>query len=209
MRQRSSDEWIKILVTAGDVQPAVAASWAKSFSEFFVGDVFDSGDHELNDFLANIIHESAYLSKLEEDLRYSAAGMMRTWPTRFPNVGSTEGYVFNGPALANKVYGGRFGNVNPGDGWKYRGSGLMMVTFHDNFALVEKQTGLPVVQNPDLLRRPGPEALRVSLAWWEKKIPNNIINHPDLVRKAVNGGDLGLEKVRDLDKRLGVALGVA
>ena len=60
----------------------------------------------------------------------------------------------NPEALANKVYGGRLGNTAPGDGWRYRGRGLIQVTGLDNYHLVEKVSGLRVVSNPDLLKQP-------------------------------------------------------
>lgn len=87
----------------------------------------------LHEFLANVIHECQEFRKYEENLNYSAKRLLEVWPFRFPNLASAEQYANNPQKLANKVYGGRLGNVQPGDGWDFRGSGPIMITGRDNF----------------------------------------------------------------------------
>jgi putative chitinase len=109
------------------------------------------------------------------------------------------------------LYGGEWGrknlgNTEPGDGWAYRGSGVGGLTGRGNFRLVEKVTGLPLESNPDLVRRPGSEALQVFIAWWEKRVPDSVIGDVPLTRQKVNGGDFGLAHVTALTGKLGDAL---
>lgn len=201
LKNRTPEHWIEILRKVG-VAPIVAGVWSQAFSDFFTGPVFSSGDHELPDFLSQILHESGNLAKLEENLSYSPKRMTEVWPTRFPTIDSTVGYSFNPRALANKVYGGRYGNKDADDGWKYRGSGPIQLTFYDNYLFVERKLGLPLTSRPELLRVPGPAVLKVSHAWWEGKVPDSVIGNPRLVRKAVNGGTLGLPATTALYNQL-------
>src|SRR6266545_770391 len=67
-------------------------------------------------FLAQVCHETGGLTILVENLNYRAERLVAVWPLRFPTVASAVPYSGNPPALANRVYGGRMGNVNPGDG---------------------------------------------------------------------------------------------
>lgn len=162
---------------------------------------------EVDDFLSQVLHESGMLERMEEGLVYSTPERLcAVWPTRFPTVASAQPYVRNPAALANKVYGGRMGNTQGGDGFKYRGSGPIQVTGRDNFAALQKATGLPLLDNPDLLRRPGVEALRVCIAWWEGNVPDSVMGNAKRVRKAVNGGTVGLDDTVRLAALAGGAL---
>lgn len=81
-------------------------------------------------FLANVAAETGNLSVFEENLNYSAERLQIVWPHRFPTPASTIGYARNPVALANKVYANRMGNGDEksGDGWRYRGAGMLQLT---------------------------------------------------------------------------------
>lgn len=100
----------------------------------------------LQHFMAEIAVESAGLTRLEENLSYSAARAHAVFPSRFSTVASAAPYAHNPQAFANKVYGGRLGNVQPNDGWFYRGGGLLQTTGRENYKAAGFQT------NPDDLR---------------------------------------------------------
>lgn len=91
----------------------------------------------LHEFLANLIEESGEFMKLEENLSYSAPRLMQVWPKRFPTMQVAKLFEYNPAALAEKVYGGRpeLGNIKPGDGWTFRGSGPIQITGRHNVAV--------------------------------------------------------------------------
>lgn len=166
-------------------------------------DTFSAGTtKELPDFLGNVLHECLMLTRLEESLYYTRPErLMEVWRKRFPTYASAVPYVKNPRKLANFVYGSRLGNT-PGtdDGWNYRGSGLIMATGKDNFQLIQDMTGIPVVEQPDLLRIPN-SALEVAIAWWERRVPDAVMGDRVRVRRAVNGGDIGLADVIRISAR--------
>lgn len=183
--------WESILIHCG-VASSVASEWSPTFSAEIDDGTFSAGlKTELPDFLGNILHESLMLERLEENLYYTRPErLMQVWPRRFPTLAIAQQYTRSPRKLANYVYGNRLGNIN-GDGWSYRGSGLIMVTGRANFARIEETTGLPVIDNPDLLRQ-ADTALRVALAWWEAQVPDSAMGNRPRVRRVVNGGDIGL-----------------
>lgn len=189
---RTAHDWNDILIQLG-VKPITAAKWSSIFAEVIGPDTFSAGDSEIDDFLGQILHESGRLERLEEGLYYKTPGrLMAIWPSRFKSLADERPYLCNPEALANKVYGGRMGNVNPGDGWRNRGSGLIQITGADNLRAAQKATGVPVYDHPELLRRPSAEALRVCIAWWEGNIPDAVMGDIVKVSKRVNGGTVGL-----------------
>ncbi|OKP79756.1 hypothetical protein BTE77_06610 [Ensifer adhaerens] len=85
--------------------------------------------------LAEAHHETGgAMQPVSENLNYSAKRLTEVWPGRFPTLAAAAPYANNPQKLANKVYGGRLGNVDPGDGWLYRGRGLAQITGRENYA---------------------------------------------------------------------------
>ncbi|PWL18811.1 chitinase [Falsochrobactrum shanghaiense] len=85
--------------------------------------------------LATAFHETGgKMQPLRENMNYTtAAQIKKTWPSRFSTVAAAQPYVRNPQALANKVYGGRMGNIGANDGWRFRGRGLVQITGRDNY----------------------------------------------------------------------------
>ena len=195
---RSAQHWRDILIYL-HVKGGTAAIWAPIFAEVIRDDTFSAGDGELDDFLGQVLHESAHLERLEEGLYYKTPGrLMAIWPSRFKSLDDERPYLKNPEALANRVYGGRMGNVKPGDGWRYRGSGLIQITGADNLRAVQQATGIPVFDHPELLRKPSAEGLRVCIAWWEGNIPDSVMGDVVKVTRRVNGGTVGLAERKAL-----------
>lgn len=95
-------------------------------------------------FLAQIVHESGELSRFRENLNYSAAGLMKTWPARFTVLGVAQAYERQPERIANYVYAGRMGNGDEasGDGWRYRGAGWIQLTGKKNQAAAALALGV-------------------------------------------------------------------
>jgi putative chitinase len=89
----------------------------------------------LHEFLANVLHESGEFQSKIESLNYSPKRLMQVWPNRFPTIDKANKYAFNEKLLAEEVYGNRrdLGNIQPGDGWRFRGSGYIQMTGRLNF----------------------------------------------------------------------------
>ncbi|TIQ96705.1 glycoside hydrolase family 19 protein [Mesorhizobium sp.] len=149
----------------------------------------------LRHFFARVCVETGGLRSLEENLSYSAERLTRVWPKRFPSLAVAKPFAKNPAKLAEKVYGGRLGNFKPGDGWNFRGSGLLQNTGRENFEEVEDETGLPVTSQPELLRT-FPGALQAATIYWTKRKINALADQDDVtgVCKGVNGGTIGLSE---------------
>jgi putative chitinase len=144
-------------------------------------------------FIGQCMHESGGFKQLKENLNYSAKGLMATWPSRFPDTDTAEKYERNPEKIANKVYAGRMGNTEDGDGAKYIGRGLIQLTGKENYANCGSAIGVDLVANPDLLATPKYAAL--SAGWfWNRKGLNALADADDIdtITKRINGGLIGI-----------------
>lgn len=144
-------------------------------------------------FLGQCMHESGGFKFLKENLNYSAKGLVATWPSRFPNIEYASEYERKPERIANKVYSGRMGNTEEGDGAKYIGRGLIQLTGKDNYKAVTEALGVDLLANPHLLEEPRYAAL--SAGWyWNKKGLNATADANDIetMTKRINGGSIGI-----------------
>jgi len=160
-------------------------------------------------FIGQCQHESGNFKTLEENLHYNAGALMRVWPSRFPDANTAEKYDNNPQAIANKVYAGRMGNTEDGDGWKYHGRGVIQLTGKDNYVFCGQALKLPLMDNPDLLLEPMNAML--SAGWfWNKRGLNataDVSGWEEITRK-INGGVLGLDdRIAKITKALQILEG--
>ncbi|MDK5209562.1 glycoside hydrolase family 19 protein, partial [Enterobacter hormaechei] len=110
--------------------------------------------------------------------------------------------------IGSIIYANRNGNGdrNSGDGYRYRGRGLIQVTGKANYAALVKQLGVDIVKSPELLTQPQ-YAAESAAAWWSNHGLNAIADSDDVSRitRIINGGTNGLE---DRKARLTKAKGV-
>lgn len=152
-------------------------------------------------FIAQTGHESASFAFLVEGFNYSQGALQSTFGHRLTTqqistLGRQPGEKSVPPArqqqIANLVYGNRNGNVNPGDGWNYRGRGLIQITGRANYASCGKALGIDLVGNPDLLQLENYAAL--SAAWFF--VSNGCLKYSgdiNRVTRIINGGTNGLD----------------
>lgn len=147
-------------------------------------------------FLAQVAHESARLGVLEENLNYSAEGLVKVFPRHFPALKAAALYARRPEKIASKVYANRLGNGDEesGEGWLYRGRGLIQITGADNYRACGTALGLDLIASPEKLTIPRPAAF--SAAWfWSSRNLNALADHGDFtaITKAINGGTNGLQ----------------
>lgn len=153
-------------------------------------------------FVAQLVHESARFAKLEEDLYYRTPERIRQiWPGRVKSLEEARALVRNPQALANRVYAGRNGNGDEGsgDGWRYRGRGLIGNTGKANYAAAQRITGQPFVARPDLLLIPEHAAMAAG-GYWHEHNCNRLAdtNDFDATTRVINGAAMeGLQVRRD------------
>lgn len=131
----------KLTQTQVDGLNAIAAAWAKHG---------DGDRRKLAYIMATAHHETGgAFGPRVENLNYTSASRIRAvWPTRF-TLATALDYVRQPQKLANKVYGGRLGNVRPNDGWTYRGRGLAQITGRENYAKFARLLGVDIEASPD------------------------------------------------------------
>lgn len=156
-------------------------------------------------FLAQVGHESAQLTRCAESLAYSAQRLAAVWPRRFrssdgsPTALARE-LAYQPERIANCVYAGRNGNGDEasGDGWRYRGRGLLQITGRANYLAVGDGLGQPLLTSPQQLAEPWWACQ--SAAWWWSYHGLNVLADEGCfegITRRINGGLNGLdERVR-------------
>ena len=159
-------------------------------------------------FIGQCSHESGNFKTLQENLNYSAEGLCRVWPSRFPTLEAAQPYHRNPDKIANKVYGGRMGNgtEETEEGSLYKGRGLIQLTGKDNYTLCSDALGEDFIHSPDLILSPKYAAL--SAGWyWNKRSLNREADAKDYtgMTKKINGGTIGLEdRIKHINHALAV-----
>lgn len=164
-------------------------------------------------FLAQLHEETGGFVKLSENLNYSPAGLMKTFgsnqisPAQANQYGRTVNRKANQEAIANIVYGGEWGeknlgNTQVGDGWRFRGRGLIQLTGRANYQAYKNYSDIDVVSNPDLASR-SDIAIDIAGWFWSVRFKLNPIadtNNITSITKKINGGLTNFsERVKQLN----------
>lgn len=146
-------------------------------------------------FLAQTGHESGGFRIIVENLNYSAKGLLTVFPRYFPTVELATQYARQPEKIANRVYANRMknGDEASGDGWKFRGRGLIQLTGRDNYTRLAAALEMTLDETVAYLEtRPG---AAVGAGWyWGTNNLNVYCDNNDIVgmTKRINGGTIGL-----------------
>ena len=175
--------------------PELADKWAEALNETCERFAIDS-PFRIAGFISNVAHESAGFKFVKENLNYSAASLMRVWSSRFPTVEIAQRYAMNPEKIANRAYADRMGNGDEasGDGWKFRGRGLIQLTGKNNYVAYSMACDNEALQKPDIVAEPKYAAESAGWFWSVNRL-NSVADTQDIVRmtKIINGGINGLD----------------
>ena len=185
----------------------ISADWVDPLNETF--ERFGIVTHNQQAmFIGQCSHECGNFRLLEENLNYKAATLMKLWPRRFPTLEKANEYSGNPKKIANSVYSSRMGNrdENSGDGFRFRGRGIIQLTGHSSYFHCGKALAVDFVANPDLVSSPKYAAL--SGGWfWSTHNLNSPADALDYVKvtKIINGGTIGLDdRIKHVQQALAV-----
>ena len=151
-------------------------------------------------FISQCAHESNNFRNLEENLNYSAKALNSVFGRYFgPGKRDAAEYERKPEKIANYVYQDEFrsskmGNVNPGDGWLFRGRGLKQLTGRDNYTRFGKSVGMTAEEAAEYVATPA-GAVESACWFWDTNKLNTIADTDDVAKmtKKINGGNIGLE----------------
>ena len=162
-------------------------------------------------FISQCGVESAGWTCLEENLNYSAEGLIRTFGSHFNHdLSIAEQYAHKPEAIANRIYANRMGNGDEasGDGYKYRGRGPIQLTGKSEYEQFAKamyaDDAATILDNPDYLHTDINTALMSAIWFWHSRNLNKYADVQDIkmLTEHVNGGFLGLAQREEYFKEI-------
>ena len=148
-------------------------------------------------FVAQCGHESNNFTVLTENLNYSAKALNSIFPKYFVKAGvDAEAYHRQPEKIANIIYANRMDNSNSasGDGWRYRGGGILQLTGKANYSAFAASLSITPQEATDYVRTK--EGALASACWfWKTNNINKYCDDGDILNmtKRINGGTIGLE----------------
>jgi putative chitinase len=145
--------------------------------------------------LAETNNETGGYRRFHENLNYSATRLVQVWPKHFTRATAPQ-YANQPEKIANKAYGGRMGNKDPGDGWAYRGRGMLQLTGRGNYERFDRLLGIGLDLDPDIAATPA-LSLQIACEFYRVNEVMERVDRYDLpgARLITNGGAHGLPEV--------------
>lgn len=154
---------------------------------------------QLAQFLAQTGHESGGYTQLTEGLNYAWLALMERWPRHFPDERTARAYHRQPERIANRAYAMRMGNNDEasGDGWRFRGGGLIQLTGRANYDRFARHAGIPLHDAPEYVRLPA-GAVHAALWYWRDQRLAELHGDVERVTRKINGGMNGYQDRRRL-----------
>jgi|11BtaG_2_1085332.scaffolds.fasta_scaffold02207_10 putative chitinase len=148
-------------------------------------------------FIAQTAHESAGYTVLSENLNYSSDALDKIFPKYFKRAGrDARDYHRQPEKIANVIYANRMenGDTESGDGWRFRGGGILQLTGRHNYSMFGEAEGMTPNEATEFVRTPI-GALASACWFWDSNNINRYCDNQDIVgmTKRINGGTIGLE----------------
>lgn len=147
-------------------------------------------------WLGQTAHESGGYRALRENLNYSASGLNGIFKKYFPTIESAKPYERQPEKIANKIYASRMGNgpESSGDGFRYRGRGLIQLTGKSNYQSFADSIE-ETLEDTIVFLETYEGAVQSACWFWESNNLNALADKMDikLMTKKINGGYIGLE----------------
>ena len=148
-------------------------------------------------FIAQTAHESAGYTVLTENLNYSAEALDKIFPKYFKRAGrDARNYHRQPEKIANMIYANRMdnGGIDSGDGWRFRGGGILQLTGRYNYTQFGKAEDMSAEEATEFVRSPI-GALASACWFWDTNNINRYCDNQDItgMTKRINGGTIGLE----------------
>ncbi len=148
-------------------------------------------------FLAQTGHESAMYKTITENLNYSSKALDAIFGKYFKRAGvDAKEYHRQPEKIANRIYANRMdnGDTASGDGWRFRGGGILQLTGRYNYTEFGKTVGMTAEEATDYVRtKQG--AIESACWFWKTNNINKYCDNDDIVgmTKRINGGTIGLK----------------
>jgi len=148
-------------------------------------------------FIAQIAHESGCFKYRKENLNYSAKALRTVFGKYFTSDDMADTHARKPEVIANIVYANRMGNndSDSGDGWRYRGRGLIQLTGRDNYVRCGSAIDSNIEAEPDLLAEDANAAVAAACWFWQSNKLNALADDDEIkkITRKINGGYNGLE----------------
>ena len=179
---------------------AEIAAWVDALTETLRRNRIDT-PRRIAAFLGQCAHESGGFKVMQENLNYRAERLCQVWPARFPNLAAANECARNPERLANRVYASRMGNGDEtsGDGWRFRGRGLIQLTGRSNYQRFANSLGCTIEEAAQ--RAETPRGAGESAAFfWSANSLNTLADtwSIDAMTRKINGGTAGAAERRHL-----------
>ncbi len=214
MSTLTTDQLQQIFMLPASDKAARAAGWMAPLNACMNASAINTPARQAA-FLAQLMVESSELQHVQESLNYSAERLLVVFHTHFKSPAEAQACSHHPELIANTVYAGRMGNGDTasGDGWKFRGRGLIQITGRDNYTSYARDMKVDAVNDPDLVLQPDGAALSAAWFWTSHHLNELADQNSDAafvsITHHINGGTNGLAQRQAYWARARAALGKA